>query len=103
MIKLRNYCYCLCFLSKQSAGADQLASLISAFVFATQIVQFLYFLNPKFSASSGSRHLFFACAARFVSDLFGNHIAGFLMKRLISYKEVAELFKLYDFLVCSES
>ena len=28
------------------------AKLISAFVFATQIVQFLYFLNPKFQASS---------------------------------------------------
>ena len=27
------------------------AKLISAFVFATQIVQFLYFLNPKFPAS----------------------------------------------------
>ena len=26
--------------------------LISAFAFATQIVQFLYFLNPKFQASS---------------------------------------------------
>ena len=28
------------------------AKLISAFVFATRIVQFLYFLNPKFTASS---------------------------------------------------
>ena len=28
------------------------AKLISAFVFATQIVQFLFFLNPKFQASS---------------------------------------------------
>ena len=28
------------------------AKLISAFVFATQIVQFLYYLNPKFQASS---------------------------------------------------
>ena len=28
------------------------AKLISAFVFATRIVQFLYFLNPKFQASS---------------------------------------------------
>ena len=27
------------------------AKLISAFVFATRIVQFLYFLNPKFQAS----------------------------------------------------
>ena len=28
------------------------AKLIRAFVFATRIVQFLYFLNPKFSACS---------------------------------------------------
>ena len=28
------------------------AKLISAFVFATWIVQFLYFLNPKFQSSS---------------------------------------------------
>ena len=28
------------------------AKLISAFVFATWIVQYLYFLNPKFQASS---------------------------------------------------
>ena len=28
------------------------AKLISAFVYATRIVQFLYFLNPKFQASS---------------------------------------------------
>ena len=28
------------------------AKLISAFVFATRIVQFLFFLNPKFQASS---------------------------------------------------
>ena len=28
------------------------AKLISAFVFATRIVQFLFYLNPKFQASS---------------------------------------------------
>ena len=28
------------------------AKLISAFVFATRIVQFLFFINPKFQASS---------------------------------------------------
>ena len=34
-------------------SASQLtAKLISAFVFATRIVQFLFFLNPKFQASS---------------------------------------------------
>ena len=42
----------------EKKGADQLrgncevtAKLISAFVFATWIVQFLYFLNPEFPAS----------------------------------------------------
>ena len=49
------------------------AKLISAFVFATWMVQSLYFLNPKFRAS----------IARFVSDLVRNHIVGFLMTRLI--------------------
>ena len=33
----------------ENKGADQ---LIRAFVFATRIVQFLYFLNPKFQASN---------------------------------------------------
>ena len=47
--------FCLC----ENKGADQLrisfavtAKLISAFVFATRIVQFLFFLNPKFQAAS---------------------------------------------------
>ena len=40
---------CIC----KNKGADQLtAKLISAFVFATRIVQFLFYLNPKFQASS---------------------------------------------------
>ena len=43
------------------------ANLISAFVFATRIVQFFFYLNLKFQASTGW----------FVSDLFGNHIVGF--------------------------
>ena len=39
----------------ENKDADQLrsnAKLISAFVFATRIVQFLFYLNPKFQASS---------------------------------------------------
>ena len=42
----------------ENKGADQLrgnavtAKLISAFVFAALIVQFLFYLNPKFQASS---------------------------------------------------
>ena len=44
--------FCLC----ENKGADQLrsnvsAKLISAFVFATRIVHFLFLLNPKFQAS----------------------------------------------------
>ena len=36
----------------QPCGDSITTQLISAFVFATQIVQFLYFLNAKFQASS---------------------------------------------------
>ena len=58
----------------ENKDADQLivvtAKLISAFVFATRIVQFLFYLNLKFQASSS-----FLCWL--VSDLFGNHIVGF--------------------------
>ena len=42
---------CIC----ENKGADQLRGnrkLISAFVFATRIVQFLFYLKPKFQASS---------------------------------------------------
>ena len=46
------------------------AQLTSAFVFASRIVKFLYFLSPKCPASS---HLL-RCTTRFVSDLFGKHI-----------------------------
>ena len=48
----------------READADQLrgtAKLISAFVFATRIVQFLFYLNPKFQASSS-----FLCLNRLV-------------------------------------
>ena len=41
---MRKPAFCIC----ENKGADQLC----AFVFATQIVQSLYFLNPKFQASS---------------------------------------------------
>ena len=46
------------------------AQLISAFVFATQIVESLFFLNPKFQASY---LVFFRdCTGQFVSDMVGN-------------------------------
>ena len=44
------------------------AKLISIFVFATRIVQFFYFLNSKFKASSHIQWLH----SPFVSDLVGN-------------------------------
>ena len=37
------------------------AKLISAFVFATRIVQFLFYLNPKFQASSSFLCLYSLC------------------------------------------
>ena len=46
------------------------AKLISAFVFAPRIVQFLYFLKPKFPGFNLA--IFCACTVRFVSDLGGN-------------------------------
>ena len=55
------------------------AKLISAFVFATRIVQFLYFLDPNFQPLA----IFCACAARSESDLVGTPKTGFLMSWLI--------------------
>ena len=60
--------FCIC----ENKDADQLrfavtAKLISAFVFATWIVQSLFYLNPKSQDS-----ILCGCTARFVSDLVGN-------------------------------
>ena len=41
----------------------------------------LCFLNPNFKLLA----IFCACTARFVSDMFRNHIVGFPMTRLILY------------------
>ena len=54
------------------------AKLISAFVFATQIVQFLYFLNPEFPVSS---HLL--CLYSWVCVEPVRKLVGFPMRRLI--------------------
>ena len=43
--------FCICVTMTQISFAVT-AKLISAFVFATRIVKSLYFLNPKFQASS---------------------------------------------------
>ena len=65
---------CIC----ENKDADQLRGnreADHAFVFATRIVQFLFYLNPKFQASSS-----FLCLYR---PVFGNHIVGFPTRRLI--------------------
>ena len=54
---------------RRSALHAVTVKLISVFVFATQIVQSLFFQNPKFQASS---HLLWLYTAWFVSDLVGN-------------------------------
>ena len=45
-------------------------------VFAEWIVQSRYFINPKLQPGS--------VFVQFVSDLFGNHMFGFLKRRLMS-------------------
>ena len=45
---VRKPAFCIC----ENKDADQTAKLISAFVFAIRIVNFLYYLNPKFQALS---------------------------------------------------
>ena len=54
--------------AKTQISFEVTAKLISAFIFAIRMVQSLYYLNPKFQASS---HLLW-CTARFVWDLVGN-------------------------------
>ena len=56
-----NWAFCISFAVT--------VKLISAFVFTIQIVQSLYYLNPKFQASS---YVFCDCTARFVSNRVGN-------------------------------
>ena len=56
--------FCLC-QNKGKIGCAVTAHLISVFVFATQIVQFLFFLNTKFLAIC-------SCTGRSVSDLIVN-------------------------------
>ena len=64
---MRKPAFCIC----ENKEADQLRSNCAAdqrlFFFAIRIVQYLYYLNPKFQASS---HLLWL-SDRFVSDLVG--------------------------------
>ena len=68
---MRKPAFCLC----KNKGADQLHGyLISTFVFATKIVQSLFFLNPK---NFKSLAIFCSCTAIFMSDLVRNTEDGF--------------------------
>ena len=60
---MRKPAFCIC----ENKDADT-AKLISVFVFATQIVQSLYFLNTNFKPLA----IFCGCTAQFVSELVGN-------------------------------
>ena len=55
------------------------AQLISAFVFATRIVLFLFYLYPKFQASTFMLSLYSLVCV----NLVRNQIVGFVMHRLI--------------------
>ena len=67
------------------------AQLISAFVFAIRIVQSLYYLNPKFQASS---HLLWLYSLVCVADLVGNpadrfsHNEAYMVQRHPTYSSV---------------
>ena len=66
-LSVRKPAFCIC----ENKDADQLcvhAKLISAFVFATWIVQYLLFLNTNFKPLA----IFCDYTARFVSDLVRN-------------------------------
>ena len=71
---MRKSTFCIC----ENKGPGQLTvKLISTFVFAMWIEQFLYFLNPKFPAS-----ILLLCLYS-LSDLVGNHNVGFHVSLLI--------------------
>ena len=60
------------------------AKLISAYLFATWIAQFLYFLNPKFPTSCHLQCLYSSVCVGPVE----NHIIGFVMMRRIYCKVI---------------
>ena len=82
---VRKPAFCIC----ENKDAGVTAKLISAFVFTTRIVKFLYFLNPKFQAST-----ICGCTAWFVSDLVENTEDWF------SHNEAQNSFKLHNACSC---
>ena len=80
---MRKLTFCKC----ENKGEDQLRSNCEAdqpLCFRYRIEPFLYFLNPNFPASSHLPDY----TAWFVSDLFKNHIVGFLMTQLIRHLDL---------------
>ena len=65
---MRKLDFCLSAKTSAQISFTITVKLISTFVFATRIVQFLYFLNSKFQASN----IFCGYTDRFVWDLVGN-------------------------------
>ena len=55
---MRKPTICICENKDADRSSAVTAKLISAFIFATKIVQFLNFLNPKFQASSHLLYLY---------------------------------------------
>ena len=66
--------------------------LISAFVFAPWIIQFLYLLNPKFQASA----FICDCKARSVSDLVVNPEDKFCHDAALMVTDVLETHNIYS-------
>ena len=65
---MRKPAFCINAKTKTQISFAVTAELISAFVFATWIVQSLYFLNQNFKSLA----IFSGCTAQLVSDLVKN-------------------------------
>ena len=76
--------------TKTQISCSVTAQLIGAFVFATLIVQSLFYLNQNFQPLA----IFCGCRARFVSDLVGNPEYRFFRVAVHKYIEHIQMFLL---------
>ena len=76
---MRKPAFCICEKTKPQISCAVTAQLISAFVFATQIVQSLFFLNPKFQASSHLLWLYSPVCVGNPEDRFSHNEARFML------------------------
>ena len=65
---MRKPAFCICENKAAGQSCAVTMQMISAFVYATKMVQSLYFLNWKIETLT----IFCGCTARFVSDHLGN-------------------------------